>query len=157
MKHNIKRVREEKTNTRIFTWFGYPRLRPRLQAHPLEDFTIEAFPRLQRLQLTSKVSMNLYNKRLYLQSLHSSVSHTCTLTIWWKWKLQQKLSLRVDLQMIAQWRFNLWRSLNLKLNISCVHLFVLAWITKNELALSLYSLNSKTSRYSHSGRIRLAV
>ena len=30
IKHNNKRVREEKTNTRIFTWFGNPRLRPRL-------------------------------------------------------------------------------------------------------------------------------
>ena len=70
MKHNIKRVKEEKTNTRIFTWFGYPRLRPRLQAHPLEDFTIQAFPRLQTITIDFKVSMNLYNKRLYLQSLH---------------------------------------------------------------------------------------
>ena len=30
-------------------------------------------------------------------------------------------------------------------------------VTKNELDLSLYSLNSKTSRYAHSGRIRLVV
>ena len=37
----IKRVREEKNEHNDFTWFGYPRLRPRLQAHPLEDFTIQ--------------------------------------------------------------------------------------------------------------------
>ena len=36
----------------------------------LEDFTIEAFPRPQTFIIDFKVSMNLYNKRLYLQSLH---------------------------------------------------------------------------------------
>ena len=47
IKHNIKRVREEKTNTRIFTWFGYPRLCPRLQAHPGWEFHYPNLPRLQ--------------------------------------------------------------------------------------------------------------
>ena len=47
IKHNIKRVREEKTNTRIFTWFGYPSLRPRLQAHPAWGFYYPSLPSLQ--------------------------------------------------------------------------------------------------------------
>ena len=47
IKHNIKRVREEKTNTRIFTWFGYPRLRPHLQAHLVWGFHYPSLPRLQ--------------------------------------------------------------------------------------------------------------
>ena len=62
--HNIKRVREEKTNIMIFTWFGNPRLRPRLQAHPLEDFTIQASQDFKFLQLTSKVSINIYNEEI---------------------------------------------------------------------------------------------
>ena len=47
----------------------------------LEDFTIQPFPRLQLFTINFKVSMNLYNKEIILQSLHSSVSHTQTLTI----------------------------------------------------------------------------
>ena len=46
----------------------------------LEDFTIQAFPRLQPFTIDFKVSMNLYNKEIISQSLHSSVSHTQTLT-----------------------------------------------------------------------------
>ena len=37
----------------------------------LEDFTIRAFPRLQTFTIDFKVVINLYNKRLSLQSLHS--------------------------------------------------------------------------------------
>ena len=56
----------------------------------LEDFTIRAFPRLQPFTIDFKVSLNLYNKEIISQSLHSSVSHTQTLTIKMKkWKLQQ--------------------------------------------------------------------
>ena len=148
IKHNIKRVREEKTNTRIFTWFGYPRLRPRLQAHPAWGFHYPSLPRLQMFTidfqgvngpLQQEIISPISSPQVFLTLVHSQFDE--------KWKLQQKLSLRVDLQMIAQWRFNLWRFSNLKLNISCVHLFMLAWVTKNELVLSLYSLNSKTSRY----------
>ena len=47
--------------------------------------------------------------------------------------------------------------MKLQLNICCVHLFMLAKITKNELDLSLYSLNSKTSRYALFGHNRLTV
>ena len=47
----------------------------------LENFTIGAFPRLQTFTIDFKVSMNLYNKEIISQSLHSSVSHTQTLTI----------------------------------------------------------------------------
>ena len=47
--------------------------------------------------------------------------------------------------------------MKLKLNLCCVHLFMLAKITKNELDLSLYSLNSKTSRYAHFGDNRLTI
>ena len=47
----------------------------------VEDFTIQAFLDLKCLQLTSKVLMNLCNKEIISQSLHSSVSHTQTLTI----------------------------------------------------------------------------
>ena len=55
----------------------------------LEDFTIRAFPRLQPFTIDFKVSMNLYNKEIISQSLHSSVSHTQTLTNEMKkWKLQ---------------------------------------------------------------------
>ena len=36
----------------------------------LEDLTIQTFPRLQTFTIDFKVSMNLYNKRLSLQSLH---------------------------------------------------------------------------------------
>ena len=41
--------------------------------------------------------------RDYLPNLFTpSVSHTCTLTIWWEKKITtMKLSLRVDIQMIA--------------------------------------------------------
>ena len=39
----------------------------------------------------------------------------------------------------------------------CVFLFLFAWITKNELDLSLYSLSSKISRYAHFGHNRLTV
>ena len=46
----------------------------------LEDFTIEAFQGFKCLQLTFKVSMNLYNKEIISKSLHSSISHTSTLT-----------------------------------------------------------------------------
>ena len=62
--HNIKRVRKEKTNTRIFTWFGNPCLRPLCQAHSLENFTIQASQGFKFLQLTSKVSMNFYNQEI---------------------------------------------------------------------------------------------
>ena len=56
----------------------------------LEDFTIQAFLRVQPFTIDFKVSMNLYNKEIISQSLHSSVSHTQTLTIKMKkWKLQQ--------------------------------------------------------------------
>ena len=55
----------------------------------LEDFTIRAFPRLQPFTIDFKVSMNLYNKEIISQSLHSSVSHTQTLTNELKkWKIQ---------------------------------------------------------------------
>ena len=55
----------------------------------LEDFTIRAFPTLQPFTIDFKVSMDLYNKGIISQSLHSSVSHTQTLTIKIKkWKLQ---------------------------------------------------------------------
>ena len=53
-----------------------------------------------------------------------------------------KLSLRVDIQMITQWRFNLWWFSNLKLNISCVHFYI---------------LSSKTNRYALFGHNRLTV
>ena len=46
----------------------------------LGDFTIQAFQGFKNLQLTSKVSMNLYNKEIISQSLHSSVSRTQTFT-----------------------------------------------------------------------------
>ena len=45
----------------------------------------------------------------------------------------------------------------MKLNICCVHLFMLAKITKNKLDLSLYSLSPKTSRYRLFGDNRLAA
>ena len=45
--HNNKRVREEKTNTRIFTWFGNRRLCSRLQAHRAWRFHYPNLPRLQ--------------------------------------------------------------------------------------------------------------
>ena len=55
----------------------------------LEDFTIQAFPRLQPITIDFVVSINLYNKEIISKSLHSSVSHTQTLTIEMKkWKLQ---------------------------------------------------------------------
>ena len=62
--HNIKRLRKEKTNTNIFTWFGNFCLRTRLQAHSLEDFTVQPSKGFMFLQLTSKVSMNLYNQEI---------------------------------------------------------------------------------------------
>ena len=56
----------------------------------LDDFTIQAFPRLQPFTIDFKVSINLYNKEIISQSRYSSVSHTQTLTIKIKkWKLQQ--------------------------------------------------------------------
>ena len=49
--HNIKRVREEKTNTMIFMWFGNPRLRPCLQAHRAWGFHYPSLPRFQTLTI----------------------------------------------------------------------------------------------------------
>ena len=46
----------------------------------LDDFTIQAFQGFKSLQLTFKVSMNLYNKEIISQSLQLSVYHTYTLT-----------------------------------------------------------------------------
>ena len=51
IKHTNKRVREEKTNTRIFTWFGNPCLRPRLQAHRDWGFHYPSLSRLQALTI----------------------------------------------------------------------------------------------------------
>ena len=111
------------------------------------------FQGFKRLQLTSRCQWT-FTTRDYLSNLFTpSVSHTCTLTIWWEMKITtMKLSLRVDIQIEEQRWFT-----KLKLNICCVHLFLLAKITKNELVLSLYSLSSKTSRYAHFGHNRLAV
>ena len=100
-----------------------------------------------------------FTTRDYLSNLFTpSVSHTCTLIIWWEIKITtMKLSLRVDIQIEEQRWFNKWWFTKLKLNICCVHLFLLAKITKNELVLSLYSLSSKTSRYALFGHNRLTV
>ena len=108
----------------------------------------EPFQGFKCLQLTSRCQWT-FTTRDYLSNLFtSSVFHTCTLTIWWEMKITtMKLSLRVDIQIEEQRWFNKWWVTKLKLNICCVHLFMLAWVTKNELVLSLYSLNSKTSRY----------
>ena len=55
----------------------------------LEDFTIQAFPRLQPITIDFEVSINLYNEEIISQSLHSSVSHTQILTNEMKkWRLQ---------------------------------------------------------------------
>ena len=118
----------------------------------------EPFQCFKRLQLTSRCQWT-FTTRDYISNLFTpSVSHTCTLTIWWEMiNTTINLSLRVDIQIEEQRWFKEWWFTKLKLNICCVLLFLLAFVPKNELALSLYSLNSKTSRYSHSGRIRLAV
>ena len=68
-----------------------------------------------------------------------------------------KLSLRVDIQFEEQRWFNKWWFTKLKLNICCVHLFMLAKIAKNELDLSYYSLSPKTSPYEFSDDNRLAA
>ena len=116
------------------------------------------FQGFKRLQLTSRCQW-IFTTRDYLSNLFTpSVSHTCTLTIWCEMKNTTiNLSLRVDIQIIAQWWFNKWWFTKWKLNICCVHLFMLAWVTKNELVLSLYSLNSKTSRYALFGHNQLAI
>ena len=136
----------------IFTWFGNPRLRPRLQAHPAWGFHYPSLPRLQvlynwlpRCQLTFTI------KRLSPWSLHRKCfSHLYTHNLMRNENYNKQFSFRVDIQMIAQWRFNLWWFTKLKLNICCVHLFIFVKFTKNELDLSLYSLSLKTSRYKFS-------
>ena len=116
------------------------------------------FQGFKRLQLTSRCQWT-FTTRDYLSNLFTpSVSHTCTLTIWWEMKITtMKLSLRVDIQIEEQRWFNKWWFTKLKLNICCVHLFLLAKITKNELVMSLYSLSSKTNHYAHFGHNRLAI
>ena len=55
----------------------------------LEDFTNQAFPRLQPNTIDFEVSINLYNEEIFSQSLHSSVSLTQILTNEMKkWRLQ---------------------------------------------------------------------
>ena len=49
----------------------------------LENFTIQAFQMFKSLQLTSNVSINIYNKEITSQSLQPSVSHTYTLINLW--------------------------------------------------------------------------
>ena len=64
-----KRVREEKANTKIFTWFGNSRLRQCLQAKQARGFHYPSHLSFKFLQLTSKVSIDLYKKRLSLNLL----------------------------------------------------------------------------------------
>ena len=146
IKCNNKRVREEKTNTMIFTWFGNPRLRP---SSPAWGFHFPSLPRLQVLyNWLPRCQWTFTIKRLSPQSLHPKCfSHLHTHNLMRNENYNKQLSFRVDIQMIAQWRFNIWWFAKLKLNICCVHLFILAMIPKNELDLSLCSLSSKISRY----------
>ena len=143
----------------IFTWFGNPRLRPRLQAHPAWGFHYPNLPSLQVLYNWLPMCQWTFTiKRLSLQSLHSKcLSHLYTHNLIRNKNYNKQLFFIVDIQTIAQLKFNLWWLAKLKLNICCVHLFMLAKIAKNELDLSLYSLSPKTSRYKLSGDNRLAA
>ena len=72
---------EEKQTHKILRGSANPAYVHASKRSKLEDFTIQVFPRLQPFTIDFKVSMNLYNKEIISQSLHSSVSHTQTLTI----------------------------------------------------------------------------
>ena len=75
-KHNIKSVREEKTNTRIFTRFGYPRLRFRARG-----FHYPSLSRLQMFTIDFQGVNESLQPRDYLSNLFTpSDSHTYTLT-----------------------------------------------------------------------------
>ena len=133
----------------IFMWFGNPRLYPHFQAHPAWEFH---YPILSRLQVLynwlQRCQWTFTIKRLSSQYLHPKCfSYLYTHNLMRNENYNKQLSFRVDIQLITQWRFNLWWFAKLKLNICCVYLFILAKIIKNELNLSLYSLISKTSRY----------
>ena len=129
----------------IFMWFGNPRLRPCLQAHLVWGFHYPSLPMFQVLyNWLPRCQWTFIITRLSSQSLHPKCfTHLYTHNLMSKQNYNKQLFFRVDIQMIAQWRFNFWWFRKLKLNIYCVHLFILAMIPKNELDLNLYSLSPK--------------
>ena len=79
IEHNNKRVREEKTNTRIFTWFGNLHLRPHLQADQAWRFHYPSLPRLQMLTIDFQSVNEPLQQRDYLSiSSHKSSLHLYT-------------------------------------------------------------------------------
>ena len=135
IKHNNKIVRRERANTMIFMWFGKfpltstPPSSPCLKislSKPLK--TSNAYNWLPRCQWT------FTTKRLSPQSLHPKCfSNLYTHNLMRNKNYNKQLSFRVDIQMIAQWWFNKWWFTKLNLNTCCVHLFMLAKISKHEL------------------------
>ena len=80
---------EEKQTHEFFTWFGKPCLRLRLHAIQAWGFHYPSLSKASTITIDFEVSINLYNKEIISQSLHSSVSHTQTLTNKLKkWKIQ---------------------------------------------------------------------
>ena len=143
IKHNIKKVREEKNEHKDFY---VVRLSPPTSTPPSSPglrISLSKSPKVQVLyNWLPKCQWTFTIKRLSPQSLHPKCfSHLYTHNLMRNENYNKQLSFRVDIQMITQWRFNLWWFAKWRLNICCVHLFMPAKITKNELDLSLYCLN----------------
>ena len=147
--HNIKRVGEDKANSRIFTWFGNPRLRPRLQAHRAWGFHYPSLSKASNVYnwlqgvnepLQQEIISPISSPQVFPTLVHSQIDK--------RWKLQHKLSLRVDMQLIAQQWFNQWWFTFWKLNICYMILYLLVFNLRKKFGLSFYREIPKTSRYS---------
>ena len=133
-------MKENRANTMIFMWFGNPHLRPRLQANQAQGFHYPSLPRLQVLyNWLLRCQQTFTINRLSPQSLHPKCfSYLYTHNLMRNENYNKQLSFRVDIQMITQWRFNLWWFAKWKLNICCMHLFILAKVLKLKLELRFY-------------------
>ena len=96
--HNNKRVREERANTILFTWFGNPHLLPRLQANQTRRFCFKFVT----------INFQGVNRPFQLRDYLIISSPKCSSQLYTH-KFDEKneeyskqLSLRVDLQIIPQ-------------------------------------------------------
>ena len=85
-----KRVKEERANTKIFTWFGNICLRPHLQANQTWGFHYASLLRFQVLTIDFQGVDRPLQQEIIPQSFNPTVSHTQALTnLIKKWRLQQ--------------------------------------------------------------------
>ena len=75
-----ERVREEKANIKIFTWFGNSRLHPCLQANQAWGFHYPSLPRLQMRTIDYQDVNGPLQQDIIPNLFTQSVSHTYTLT-----------------------------------------------------------------------------